>query len=114
VPVRVRVGEQFAVPVVGEIDRLAAETLIVVLRESVVSLMVSVPVLAPVVMSKVWLVAELFVLEKSAVPVTPETVKLVLPFHDVPVPVQATEICPLWLDGIVPGEQVKLAVAGAN
>jgi hypothetical protein len=49
VPVIVSVGVVFADPEVGEITKVAADTEIVVLIESVVSVIVSVPVPEPVV-----------------------------------------------------------------
>ena len=69
---------------------MAVETLIVVLIESVVSVIVSVPVPDPVVICNVSLVAEEFDLLARVAPVTPEILKAVLPVHAVPTPVRVT------------------------
>ena len=102
------------VPFGGETESIAFATEIVVLIESVVSEIVSVPVPEPVVMTKVCDVAELFVELTSEAPVTPEMVKLVLLVHEVPLPVQVSVMLPLWLAGTVDGEQVKLGPLAAN
>jgi len=96
VPVQVRLGVVLMLPLVGVQDIPAVATVIVVLIESVVSEIVSVPVPEPVVMTKVCDVEELFVELTSEAPVTPEMVKLVLPDHEVPLPVQANVMLPLW------------------
>jgi hypothetical protein len=109
VPVHVRLGVVPILPLVGAQEIPAVATVIVVLIESVVSETVSVPVPEPDVTTRLCDVAELFVELTSDTPVTPETVKLVLPVHEVPLPVQASEIFPLWWAGTVEGEHVKLA-----
>lgn len=94
VPVIVRVGVVPALPVFGEIVREAVETEIVALIESVVSVIVSVPIPAPVVIFKVSEVAELFVALTNVAPVTPDMLNAVLPVHAVPEPVRVTVIFP--------------------
>jgi hypothetical protein len=54
VPVKVSLGAVPTLPEVGEIERVAVATAIVVLIESVVSLTVNVPVPEPVVIVTVW------------------------------------------------------------
>jgi hypothetical protein len=95
VPVKVRVGVVLPAPEVGEIESVAVETAIVALIESVVSVIVSVPVPDPVVMTRVCDVEELFVELTSVVPLTPEIPKVVLPVHVVLEPVNVTVIFPL-------------------
>ena len=107
VPVNVTVGVVLILPLFGDIDRVASDTEIVVLIESVVSEIVSVPVPEPVVMTKVCDVAELFVELTSEAPVTPEMVKLVLLVHEVPLPVRVSVMLPLWWAGTVLGEAEK-------
>jgi hypothetical protein len=116
VPVRVRVGVVEVLPEVGDMARVAVDTVMVVEMESVVSVMVKVPVPVPVVIVQVSAVVDVLVqLPPTRVtPVTPEVVKAVEPFHEVPLPVQASAIFVLWLAGTVVGEQVKLAPALAN
>ncbi len=94
-PVRVMLGAVPVFPVTGDIDRVAVATVTVVLIESVVSEIVSVPVPLPVVITIVCDVAELFVELTSDTPVTPEIEKLVLPVHEVLMPAQASEMLPL-------------------
>jgi hypothetical protein len=108
-PVQVRLGEVLVAPLVGVQESVAVEMVIVVLIESVVSEIVSVPVPLPVAITSVCDVAELFVELTRDAPVTPEIEKLVLPVHDVLVPVQAREMLPLWWAGMVAGVQEKLA-----
>jgi len=110
-PVSVRLGVVPVLPLVGERDSVAVATVIVVVIESVVSEIVSVPVPEPVVMTKVCDVAELFVELTSEAPVTPEMVKLVLLVQEVLLPVQVSVMLPLWWAGTAEGEQVKLAPA---
>jgi hypothetical protein len=97
-------------PVVGEMLRLAVDTVIVVATESVVSVIVEEPAPAPVVMTRVSEVDELFVLLTYVAGLP--TVKAVLPFHvRPPVAVQVREIWVPWFAGTVAGEQVKLPEA---
>jgi hypothetical protein len=98
------------VPVVGEIVKVSVATVIVLVRVSVVSVIVSVPVPEPVAITKVCDPAELFVELTRDVPVTPETVKLVLPVHEVALPTQLSVILPLWFAGTVAGVHAKLGV----
>jgi hypothetical protein len=110
VPVQVRLGVVLTAPLVGVQETPAVATVIVVLIESVVSLIVSVPVPDPVLITIVCDVAELFVELTRDAPVTPEMLKLVLPVQEVPLPVQVSVILPLWFAGTVAGEQEKLAL----
>lgn len=85
VPVRVKVGVVPVVPLVGEIAIEGAAMAIVPVF--VPSETVSVPVPDPVVMVSVPAVVDVTVCDTLAAPVTPETVKVVVPFtHEVPVP----------------------------
>jgi hypothetical protein len=95
VPVSVREGAVPVLPDVGLMDSVAVATAIVVLMESVVSVMVSVPVPLPVVMTTVSAVPDELDLLTKVAPVTPDTENVVLPVHDVPLPVNARETFPL-------------------
>ena len=90
VQVSAKVGVVPRFPRVGKMPSVAVETVIVVVIESVVSVMVSVPVPEPVVICRVSEVAEEFDLLASVAPVTPEILKAVLPVHAVLTPVQST------------------------
>jgi hypothetical protein len=90
VQVTVRDGVVPVFPLFGEIARVAVATEIVDEIESVVSVMVRVPVPEPVVICKVSLVAEEFDLLARVAPVTPEMENAVELVHEVPVPVSTT------------------------
>jgi hypothetical protein len=114
VPVRVRVGVVLPAPEVGEIESVAVETEIVAVIESVVSVIVRVPVPDPVVICKVSEVEEELDLLTNVAPVTPEMLNAVLPVQVVLDPVSVTAILLLWCAGIVVGEATKLGPAAEN
>jgi hypothetical protein len=99
------------VPEVGEIVKVSVATWIVVLTESVVSVIVSVPVLEPVAN---WQVPEVavFVQLLMLTPETPETVKVALEVRPVPVIVIVNALAAFA--GTVAGETLKLAVPETN
>jgi hypothetical protein len=113
-PVMVKVGVVLVFPALGEMASVAVATEIVVLIESVVSVMTRAPVPVPVVIVRVSAVAEVLECPVKAAPVTPETLKAVLPLHEVPDPAKVTVMLLLWLAGITDGVALKEAVPETN
>ena len=112
VPVAVTVSLALALAFEGLIESVAVA--IVTLAEEVPSLIVSVPVLDPVVTTTVAAPVPVMFCETFVTPDTPDRLNVVVPeVQFVPVPASVRVILPLWLAGTVDGDDVKDSVTVA-